>query len=51
MFQELVNHITDFSVFTDSIREWVTHLSINSVIIFIMMSLYDCGGGRQNPRQ
>ena len=37
MFQELVNHITDFSVFTDSIREWVTHLSINSVIIFIMM--------------
>ncbi len=37
MFQELVNHITDFSVFTDSVREWVTHLSINSVIIFIMM--------------
>ena len=27
----------DIAVFTDSVREWVAHLSINSVIIFIMM--------------
>ena len=51
MFQELVNHITDFSVFTDSIREWVTHLSINSVIIFIMMIFMIVGAVDKNPRQ
>jgi ethanolamine transporter len=27
----------DVTVFTDSVREWVDHLSINSIIIFIMM--------------
>lgn len=27
----------DVTVFTDSVREWIDHLSINSVIIFIMM--------------
>ncbi|MCH4071384.1 ethanolamine utilization protein EutH [Pseudoramibacter sp.] len=37
MFNELVKHITDVEVFTKSIRTWASHLSINSVIIFIMM--------------
>ena len=37
MFQELVDNITNVSVFTESLQEWVGNLSINSVIIFIMM--------------
>ncbi|WP_230398157.1 ethanolamine utilization protein EutH [Novisyntrophococcus fermenticellae] len=37
MFQELIDNITNASVFTDSIQEWIQNLSINSVIIFIMM--------------
>lgn len=37
MFQELIDNITNVSVFTDSIQEWIQGLSINSVIIFIMM--------------
>lgn len=37
MFQELVDHITNVSIFTDSFQTWISNLSINSVIIFIMM--------------
>jgi len=37
MFQELIDNITNVSVFTESIQEWISELSINSVIIFIMM--------------
>lgn len=37
MFQELIDNITNASVFTNSIQEWIQNLSINSVIIFIMM--------------
>lgn len=37
MFDELISNITNVSVFTESIKEWVANLSINSVIIFIMM--------------
>jgi ethanolamine transporter len=37
MFNELVSQITNGSVFTESVKEWFSSLSINSVIIFIMM--------------
>lgn len=37
MFNELVENITNVGVFTESIKEWVSGISINSVIIFIMM--------------
>ncbi|HIU75457.1 MAG TPA: ethanolamine utilization protein EutH [Candidatus Pelethocola excrementipullorum] len=37
MFQELIDNITNVSVFTESLSEWVSGLSINSVIVFIMM--------------
>lgn len=37
MFQELIDNITNVSVFTDSISEWISNISINSVIILIMM--------------
>lgn len=37
MFDELISHVTDFSVFTDSLKAYVENLSINSVIITIMM--------------
>lgn len=37
MFNELVTRISDISVFTDSLNGWITNLSVNSVIIFIMM--------------
>ncbi len=37
MFDDLISNITNVSVLTDSIGEWVGGLSINSVIIFIMM--------------
>lgn len=37
MFADLWAHLSDYSVFTDSVRDWVSNLSINSVIIFIMM--------------
>lgn len=37
MFQELVTNITNVSVFTESLKDWIHNLSINSVIIFIMM--------------
>lgn len=37
MFSELWAHLSDYRVFTDSVMAWISGLSINSVIIFIMM--------------
>lgn len=37
MFADLWERLSDVSVFTDSLRNWITDLSINSVIILIMM--------------
>ncbi len=37
MFDELISNITNVSVLTDSVGEWISGISINSVIIFIMM--------------
>jgi ethanolamine transporter len=37
MFQELIGHLSNGGVFTESIQAWFSGLSINSVIIFIMM--------------
>lgn len=37
MFSELWEELKNGQVFVDSVREWVSNLSINSVIIFIMM--------------
>lgn len=37
MFDELIANVTNVSVLTDSVGAWVSGLSINSVIIFIMM--------------
>lgn len=37
MFDELIRNITNGSVFTTSFTHWITHLSINTVIVFIMM--------------
>jgi len=37
MFDELIQNVTNFSVFTDSIIEFVNNLSVNMVIVFIMM--------------
>lgn len=37
MFQELIDNITNVGVLTDSVKAWVSGLSINSVIILIMM--------------
>lgn len=37
MFQELIDNITNVEVFTQSIKDWVSGLSVNSVIILVMM--------------
>jgi ethanolamine transporter len=37
MFDELISNITNVSVFTSSVGDWVSNISINSVIVFIMM--------------
>ena len=37
MFQELVSNITNVGVFTESFGEWISGISINSAIVFIMM--------------
>jgi ethanolamine transporter len=37
MIQELIDNVTNVSVFTDSMKAWVDGLSINSVIMLIMM--------------
>ena len=37
MFQELIDNITNTGVFTESLSGWVSNLSVNTVIIFIMM--------------
>ncbi len=41
MFQELLDNLTNVGVFTSSVQEWVSTLSINKVIIFIMMIFHD----------
>jgi len=37
MFDELIKELSNGAVFTDSIKEWVSSLSINGVIMMIMM--------------
>ncbi len=37
MFSELWEKVSDVGVFTGSVREWISGISINSVIILIMM--------------
>ncbi len=37
MFNELISHITNGSVFVESMTDWISNISVNSVIIFIMM--------------
>lgn len=37
MFDELIQELSNINVFTESIRSWGSHLSVNSIIIFIMM--------------
>lgn len=46
MFQELIDNITNVGVFTESLGEWASTLSINKVIIFIMMIFIDCRSNR-----
>jgi len=37
MFGELIDNVTNFSVFTDSIIEYVNNISVNGIIVLIMM--------------
>ena len=37
MFSELIDNLTNTQVFTDSVSDWITNISINKVIILIMM--------------
>ena len=37
MFSELWEKVSDVEVFTASVRDWISGISINSVIILIMM--------------
>ena len=37
MFDELIENVTNFDVFTDSIVEYVNNISINGIIVLIMM--------------
>lgn len=37
MFDELISNITNYKVFTESVKAWAQGLSINTVIVFIMM--------------
>ena len=37
MVRELIDNITNFRCFTDSVSLWVQQLSVNSFIIFVMM--------------
>ncbi len=37
MFNELLGHLSNGSVFTESVKEWVSGISVNSIIIMIMM--------------
>ena len=45
MFHELIRELSDFNIFTESVRAWVCHLSVNSVIIFVMMIFMIIGAG------
>jgi len=37
VFNELIENITNFGVFTESFGAWTSNLSVNSVILFVMM--------------
>lgn len=37
MWQELFDNLTNVEVFTGSLQDWVSNLSVNTVIVFIMM--------------
>jgi len=37
MFDELIGHLSNTAVFTESFQSWLSSLSINGIIIFIMM--------------
>lgn len=37
MFQELIDNISNVSVFTESMKQWISGLSVNDVIVFVMM--------------
>lgn len=37
MFQELIDNVTNIDILTDSVKDYVSNLSINSVIMTIMM--------------
>lgn len=37
MFQELIDNISNVSVFTESMKQWIGGLSVNDVIVFVMM--------------
>ncbi len=44
MFQELIDNVTNFKVFTDSIKSFADNISINMVIMVIMMIFMIVGG-------
>lgn len=37
MFSELLREVTDWSVFTESVQQYISELSLNSIIVTIMM--------------
>ena len=37
MFDELIGNLSNIQVFTDSLHSWISYLSVNSAIIFVMM--------------
>ena len=37
MFDELISNLSNIQVFTESLHGWVSGLSVNSAIIFVMM--------------
>lgn len=43
MFTELAEEVTNWSIFTDSLREFVSNLSFNAVIVAIMMGFMVLG--------
>ena len=37
MFDELIGNLSNIQVFTESLNSWISNLSVNSAIIFVMM--------------
>ena len=37
MFDELIGNLSNIQVFTESLHSWISNLSVNSAIIFVMM--------------